>query len=145
MNFRLWFPLTALFKVAHVWRSLIAFSPSLLSLKEFLILPFPLSEAADCVTSVTSFFCFSPRSSSCSICSCCGEEDTADDGCVYTGRTFPQLHSVKPSQLQSSRKSYPHLPPLWRSRSLITCTHVLVRKACVQMLTCFNWFAHIYF
>lgn len=62
MNLSLWFPLTALFKVGHVWRSLIAVSPSLLSLKEFLILPFPLSEAADCVTSVTSFFCFSPRS-----------------------------------------------------------------------------------
>lgn len=38
------------------------FLPSLLSLKQFLILPFPLSEAADCVTSVTSFFCFSLHS-----------------------------------------------------------------------------------
>lgn len=36
------------------------FPPS--SLKQFLILPFPLSEAADCVTSVTSFFCFSLHS-----------------------------------------------------------------------------------
>lgn len=44
---------------------------------------------------------FPSLSSSCSICSCCGEGDTADDGCVYTGRTFPRLHSVKPSQLHS--------------------------------------------
>lgn len=89
---------------------------------------------------------FPSLSSSCSICSCCGEEDIADDGCVYTGRTFStSALSQTITTPQSSQKSSPHLPPLWRSPSLITCTLLLGRKNCVQMLTCFNWFAHIYF
>lgn len=70
-------------------------SRSFWSVKEFLILPFPLSEAADCVTCVTSVLCFPLTLFLRLNLFLCDEGNAADDGCVYTGGTFPCLHSVK--------------------------------------------------
>lgn len=95
------------------------FLPSLLSLKQFLILPFPLSEAADCVTSVTSFFCFSLHSLPLlNLFLLWWRRYSRWWMCLHWKNISTAALSQTITTPQSSRKSYPHLPPLWGPRSL---------------------------